>query len=79
MEEAAVVHPPDARRYELHRGDELVGVLDYVERHGKLLLTHSEVDHQERNKGLGGRLVHDALADLHGRGRRTTPTPTGSG
>lgn len=64
---------PDERRFELRDGDRLVGVLDYIERGGSLLLTHAEVEPALRGQGHGERLVEGALAQLEERGQEYTP------
>lgn len=74
MDEVSVVHNPDKSRYELLVDGELHGLIDYVDRRGTFILTHTEVDPHLRNKGLGERLVHDTLADLRANDRAFVPT-----
>jgi predicted GNAT family acetyltransferase len=57
-----------ARRYELWRGEAVVGFVDYRTEPGVVLLDHVEVDSSLRGQGLGSRLVAHALDDIRTRG-----------
>jgi predicted GNAT family acetyltransferase len=68
-----VRHAPERSRYELHVDGELLGIADYRERDGVVLLPHTEIDAAHRGQGLGDVLVEGALADLRARGRKIVP------
>jgi predicted GNAT family acetyltransferase len=55
-------------RYELRQDDELIGVMDYVERGGTTYLVHTEITPARRGEGQGDVLVQHALDDLRLRG-----------
>ncbi len=59
-----VIHEPDASRFTLNDGDELVGLIDYRITGDTMHLTHTEIDPRRRHAGLGGRLVQGALDHL---------------
>lgn len=55
----------DRSRYELRLDDDLVGVVDYfLVDGGPMVLSHTEVLPAYRGRGLGRRLVQDALDDV---------------
>ncbi|MFC0680155.1 GNAT family N-acetyltransferase [Lysobacter korlensis] len=56
-----VEHQPDAERYVLLDGEEMLGLLDYYVTGNTIRFTHSEIDPGRRNAGLGGKLVQDTL------------------
>ena len=60
----------DASRYTLHRGDDLVSVLDYRDDGRSLALTRAYTVPTFRGHGYAGELVARALADIAGRGDR---------
>jgi predicted GNAT family acetyltransferase/glutaredoxin len=72
-QEPAVVHVPEASRYELRDGDRLIGELAYRRRDGRLALIHTEVDEALEGRGLGSRLVGQALADARREGLEVVP------
>ena len=64
----------DASRYTLHRGDDLVSVLDYRDDGRSLALTRAYTVPTFRGHGYAGELVARAVADIAGRGdRRISP------
>jgi predicted GNAT family acetyltransferase len=73
MQELHVEHRPEARRYELHLGDELVGFADYVPREGGIAITHTEVAEEHEGQGFGTRLAEAALDDARDRGLEVDP------
>lgn len=72
---ACVVTKNDgAARYELHVDGELVGIADYVERDGAVVLPHTVIDASRRGHGLGAVLVRGALDDIRPTGRTVVPS-----
>ena len=68
-----VRHAPDRSRYELLIDDELVGIADYQERDGVLVIPHTEIVAERRGNGLGDVLVQGALDDVRARGQKVVP------
>jgi len=64
---------PQQHRYELVDDEAVVGWLDYVEKQGRLYLTHAEVLPHLRGQGYGERLVEGVLADTEAQGRNVVP------
>ena len=73
MDEIRVIDNPAEPRYELWQGETLAGFIEYRLRDNQIAMTHTEIDPQLRTKGLGTRLVADALADTQARGRTVKP------
>ena len=73
MDEIRVIDNPAEQRYELWQGETLAGFIEYRLRDNQIAMTHTEIDPQLRTKGLGTRLVADALADTQARGRTVKP------
>ena len=73
MGEPAVVHAPQASRYELRDGDRLIGEAAYHRRGGRIAFTHTEVDEALEGRGLGSRLVATALDDARSEGLEVVP------
>jgi predicted GNAT family acetyltransferase len=71
--EITFVDVPEAKRYEAHRGDELVGFAGYRLRPGLIAFVHTEVDERFEGHGLGSRLVSFALDDARARGLDVLP------
>lgn len=61
----------DASRYTLHRGEDLVSVLDYRDDGRSLALTRAYTVPTFRGHGYAGELVARAVADITQRGDRT--------
>jgi predicted GNAT family acetyltransferase len=60
-----VVHDEAGSRYVLMRGDEELGASYYESgERGELVFTHTEVDEDKQEKGLGSLLVRGALDDV---------------
>jgi len=68
-----VVDDPDEHRYELWVDDELAGTIIYRSRDPVIRLVHTEVSTAFGGRGLGTRLIADALADIRARGFRLVP------
>jgi predicted GNAT family acetyltransferase len=60
-----VEHQPERSRYVLRRGDDVIGKTHYeTGPRGELVFTHTEVDQDLQEKGLGSKLIRAALDDL---------------
>ena len=55
-------------RHELRKGDELIGVSDFIVCDGVAMLPHVEIDPAYEGQGLGSRLVREQLAELKAKG-----------
>jgi predicted GNAT family acetyltransferase len=73
MAEIRVTDNPAEERYELWDGEVLAGFIEYRLRGDAVAMTHTEVEPHLQTKGLGTRLVADALADTRARGRTVKP------
>jgi len=63
-------HEPDASRYTLHRGEDLVSVLDYRDDGRTVAMTRAYTIPTFRGHGFAGELVGRAVGDLEGQGDR---------
>lgn len=61
---------PDASRYTLHKGDDLVSVLDYRDDGRTVAMTRAYTVPTFRGHGYAGELVDRAVADIAARGDR---------
>ena len=71
--ETTVRDAPDADRYEIRDGDRLLGIAAYQRRDDEIRFTHTEVDPDAGESGLGSRLVRAALDDVRSKGERVVP------
>lgn len=61
-------------RYEILVGDTVAGFTQFrSDDHGRLVFPHTEIDHAFSGRGLGGRLVEAAMADVAERGETVVP------
>jgi uncharacterized protein len=58
-----VVDNPEQHRYEVTRDGAPAGFTAYRRQPGQILFVHTEVDERFEGRGLGSRLIHDALKD----------------
>ncbi|WP_461472215.1 GNAT family N-acetyltransferase [Microbacterium sp. HJ5] len=73
-DEITVVRNDEDRRYEVHVGDVLAGFTQFrVDRRGRYLYPHTEVDPAFRGRGLAQRVVADAMTDAAARGETVVP------
>jgi predicted GNAT family acetyltransferase len=63
-------HEPDASRYTLHRGDDLVSVLDYRDDGRTVAMTRAYTVPTFRGHGFAGELVGRAVESLERQGDR---------
>jgi predicted GNAT family acetyltransferase len=61
-------------RYVLEIDGERVGLIDYTDEGDVVDLFHTEVDPEQRERGLGSELVAGALDDLRAKRRRVRAT-----
>jgi uncharacterized protein len=66
--EPTVKDAPEANRYEILDGDELLGHADYRRRGDTVVFIHTEVDQDSGRTGLGSTLVQGALDDVRAKG-----------
>jgi predicted GNAT family acetyltransferase len=59
-----------AQRYEAREAGDLAGFLEYVVRHDRIALIHTEVLDSHKGRGVGERLVRFALDDARQRSLR---------
>ncbi|HSC91755.1 MAG TPA: GNAT family N-acetyltransferase [Gaiellaceae bacterium] len=71
--DVVVVDNPEQLRYELRLGDVLAGLIAYRREPGIVVLVHTDVDPAFEGRGLGGRLISGALADIRARGLLFVP------
>jgi predicted GNAT family acetyltransferase len=74
MTQLAVGDSADAGRYEARLGADLAGFLDYVVKHGRIALVHTEVLADHQGRGVGSALARFALDDARRRGLRVIPS-----
>ena len=64
---------PAELRYEILAGDDLLGIIQYVNKPGRVVLVHTEIEPKAEGHGVGSRLVTGALADIRARGLELVP------
>ena len=67
MTDVAVTHVPEERRYEVRVDGELAGFAEYVDKGGRLLFTHTEIEPGFEGQSLGSTLARGALDDVRAR------------
>ena len=71
--EPTVQDVPDAERYEIRDGDQLLGLAAYQRRGDTVVFLHTEVDPDSGRSGVGSTLVRAALDDVRARGGSVVP------
>jgi predicted GNAT family acetyltransferase len=71
--ELTVRDNPEAGRYELVDGERVLGEAAYDRRGEAVVFTHTEVDPDAGQSGLGSTLVRAALDDVRTRGGKVVP------
>jgi predicted GNAT family acetyltransferase len=66
--EPTVTDVPDDSRYEIRDGDRRLGLAAYARRGDQVVFTHTEVDPDAGQSGLGSTLVRAALDDVRSKG-----------
>lgn len=73
-DDITTTHNTSRRRYEIHVGDDLAGVIDYRDSDGAVEMHHTGVESRFEGLGLGKRLAEFALTDVRDAGRKVVPT-----
>ena len=71
--EPIVEDAPEADRYEIRNGERVLGLAAYQRRGDTVVFTHTEVDPDAGQSGLGSTLVRGALDDVRARGGSVVP------
>jgi len=71
--ETTVQDAPEAARYEIRDGDKVLGFAAYQRRGDTVVFTHTEVDPDAGESGLGSTLVRAALDDVRAQGGSVVP------
>ncbi|MCZ2859657.1 GNAT family N-acetyltransferase [Blastococcus sp. VKM Ac-2987] len=71
--ENTVTDVPESDRFEIRDGDRVLGVAAYERRGETLVFTHTEVDPDAGQSGLGSTLVRAALDEVRSRGGSVVP------
>ena len=71
--ETTVRDNPEENRYEIRDGDRVLGMAVYERRGDTMVFTHTEVDPDAGEEGLGSTLVRGALDDVRSRGGSVVP------
>ena len=66
--EPTVRDAPEAQRYEIRDGERVLGLAAYERRGDTVVFTHTEVDPDAGQSGLGSTLVRTALDDVRSHG-----------
>ncbi|WP_404313311.1 N-acetyltransferase [Agrococcus terreus] len=72
-EQIEIVDAPEARRFEARVDGALAGFADYRDRDGVRAFPHTEVDPSFGGRGIGSRLVDEALRATIAAGMRIRP------
>lgn len=67
VNEPVITDALERARYEAHLEDELVGFLEYIVKHGRIALVHTEVPPEFEGQGVASALVRHALDDARAR------------
>ena len=71
--ETTVRDVPEESRYEIRDGDRVLGLAAYQRRGDTVVFTHTEVDPDAGQDGVGSRLVRAALDDVRSKGGSVVP------
>jgi uncharacterized protein len=71
--ETTVRDNPEENRYEIRDGDRVLGLAAYERRGDTVVFTHTEVDPDAGQDGLGSTLVRAALDDVRSKGVSIVP------
>lgn len=62
-----IADAPDARRFEARRAGQLVGVIEYRNLAGRIVLSHTEVPAAFEGQGIAGAMARTVLEELRSR------------
>jgi predicted GNAT family acetyltransferase len=71
--ETTIRDVPEADRYEIRDGERVLGLAAYERRGDTVVFTHTEVDPDAGQSGLGSSLVRAALDDVRSNGGSVVP------
>src|SRR5919112_473760 len=71
--EPTVQDVPEAGRFEIRDGERVLGLAAYERRGDTVVFTHTEVDPDAGQEGLGSTLVRAALDDVRSKGGSVVP------
>ena len=71
--ETTVRDNPEESRYEIRDGDRVLGLAAYERRGETTVFTHTEIDPDAGQDGLGSSLVRAALDDVRSKGGSVVP------
>ena len=71
--DAIVRHDESQQRYVLEAEGKELGMASYQDDGQRQIFTHTEVDPSLEGKGMGSKLVREALEDARQRGKRIVP------
>jgi uncharacterized protein len=71
--ETTVRDVPEQNRYEIRDGDRVLGLAAYERRGDRMVFTHTEIDPDAGQDGLGSTLVRAALDDVRSKGGSVVP------
>ena len=69
-----ITDAPDAQRFEARLAGELVGILEYIVKRGRIALVHTEVLPEFEGRGIAGALARFALAEARRQGLPVVPS-----
>jgi predicted GNAT family acetyltransferase len=72
-EPVLVTDNPRRHRYEVRRGEQVLGFVTYRREPGRITFLHAETDHSVQGQGVGNQLAAEALDDARERGLAVIP------
>ncbi|MGH2406653.1 MAG: GNAT family N-acetyltransferase [Candidatus Limnocylindrales bacterium] len=69
-----IIDVPEAGRYEARGEGQLVGILEYIVKRGRIALVHTEVLPELEGRGIAAALAKFALADARRQGLPVVPS-----
>ncbi|RBY96511.1 GNAT family N-acetyltransferase [Blastococcus sp. TF02-8] len=72
--ETTVIDVPESDRFEIRDGDRVLGLAAYQRRGDTVVFTHTEVDPDAGQSGLGSTLVRAALDEVRSKGGKVVPS-----
>ena len=72
-EPVLVTDNPRRHRYEVRRGEQVLGFVTYRREPGRITFLHAETDRSEHGRGIGSQLAAGALDDARSQGLAVVP------